>query len=105
MTGRGCGGREIWRLWRGWGLKRRDDRRSYGSAIIIEYENLAVTSAPLEAWCYVALLHLLTPPHGIYHTILPASFLSVILLLLIHFRLLSDCGHCYFLILAGIRRH
>lgn len=53
---------------RGWGLKRRADgtggeeRRSDGTAIIIGYENLAVTSAPLLAWCYSVPLHLFTPP-------------------------------------------
>lgn len=53
---------------RGWGLKRRNDRtggeerRREGSAIIIGYENLAVTSAPLLAVRYPALQYLLTPP-------------------------------------------
>lgn len=61
-------GRQRWGLWRGWGLKRRneqtggEERRSDGGAIIIGYENLAVTSAPLLAWRYLALLHLLSPP-------------------------------------------
>lgn len=60
-AGRDCG-EEV----RGWGLKGRNDRtggeesRSDGGAIIIGYENLAVTSAPLLAWlCFTSLLLLL----------------------------------------------